>query len=180
VPALLLCCGFASGGAGHSVDRGPADHGSRTVDAGRPASRAARRSPAPPAAASSAAPISVTASALRSRHHADSSTCVAPHPRHLGRREAKETAGLHPFPTRSPFRPAAPPGTPPNDSDATPSQIGTVPPADSHPAGIKQTPATSAPSTPPDPLRVGILSATQHQATTGVLDKSANVQGLSS
>ncbi len=51
----------------------------RTVDAGRPARPAILRCPSPPAAASSAAPITAAASARRSRHHAGSSTCVAPH-----------------------------------------------------------------------------------------------------
>ena len=65
----------------------------RTVSAGRPSSRVILRYPAPDAAASSAAPITAAASARRDRHHAGSSTCVPPHPRHRDLRGRTRTSG---------------------------------------------------------------------------------------
>jgi len=65
----------------------------RTVDAARPARPAILRCPSPPAAASSAAPITAAASARRDRHHAGSSTCVPPHPRHRDLRGRTRTSG---------------------------------------------------------------------------------------
>ena len=58
----------------------------RTVEHGTLTNTAIRRCPAPPALASSAAPITVTASARRSNTLAGNSTWVRRHPRHLPRR----------------------------------------------------------------------------------------------
>ena len=59
---------------------------SRTVDSARPASRATGRYPSPAALPASAAQITATPSARRSRQLTGSSTCVTPHPPHRDRR----------------------------------------------------------------------------------------------
>ena len=80
----------------------------RTVEAGRPSRSAITRCPAPAAFASSARPITSPASARRARHHAGSSTIVAPHPRHRDRRGTSHacpspSSRRQPHPPRDPF-----------------------------------------------------------------------------
>ena len=59
---------------------------SRTVDSGLPTSRATGRCPSPAALPASAAQITATPSARRSRQLTGSSTCVTPQPAHRDRR----------------------------------------------------------------------------------------------
>ena len=94
----------------------------RTVGAGRPSRPAIRRCPSPAAAATSAAPITSAASARRSRHHAGSSTCVAPHPRHRDLRGTSTTSvssGPSAARTRRCRAFPHPPSTPPHDGHAS-------------------------------------------------------------
>jgi len=113
----------------------------RTVAAARPSCPAILRCPSPPAADSSAAPITAAASARRSRHHAGSSTCVPLHWRHRDLRGTTSASG--PRITRTgrsrPF--PHPPSTPPHDghvssppascrstSSRSPFTVSTTPP----------------------------------------------------
>ncbi len=113
----------------------------RTVAAARPSCPAILRCPSPPAADSSAAPITAAASARRSRHHAGSSTCVPLHWRHRDLRGTTSASGLSAVRTgRSrPF--PHPPSTPPHDghvsspaascrstSSRSPFTVSTTPP----------------------------------------------------
>ena len=91
----------------------------RTVDAGRPSTAAIVRCPAPAAAASSAAPITAPASARRDRHHAGSSTCVAPHWRHRDRRGTSPASGRSSTRTGRGRACPHPPSTPPHPGQAS-------------------------------------------------------------
>ena len=91
----------------------------RTVSAGRPSRPAILRCPSPAAAASSAAPITAAASARRDMHHAGSSTCVPPHPRHRDLRGISATSGPSRTRTRRSSAFPHPPSTPPHDGQAS-------------------------------------------------------------
>ena len=93
----------------------------RTVEAGRPSTAAIVRCPAPAAAASSAGPITAPASARRDRHHAGSSTCVAPHSRHRDRRGTSPRIR----PVQDPHRPR--PGMPPPAQHPAARRAGQLP-----------------------------------------------------
>ena len=90
----------------------------RTVDAGRPTCAAIRRCPAPVALARSAAPITSTPSARRSRHDTASSTCVTRHVLHRARR------GRRPPTPRTARRRACPHGArpPPHGQNNSPAR----------------------------------------------------------
>src|SRR5664279_2026609 len=101
----------------------------RTVEAGRPSRAATRRWPHPPALASRAAPITVTASARRSSTLAGSSTWVRRQPTHTDRRGRSRTrptsprtprAWAHPHGAMRPPQPATgQPRPPPHSAVST-------------------------------------------------------------
>jgi hypothetical protein len=69
----------------------------RTVDAGTPSSSAITLKSTPDAAATSARPITSTASSRRHKHQHGNSTCQRPQPRHHARRGCSQTStGGHP------------------------------------------------------------------------------------
>ena len=116
------------------------------------------RCPAPAAAASSAAPITAPSSARRDRHHAGSSTCVAPHWRHRDRRGTSPASG----PVQDPHRPR--PGMPP------PAQYPAAPgQASSPPASCRSTNAPSpfTVSTTPPSVNPAALPECFAKKTTG-------------
>jgi hypothetical protein len=93
-PADASGGGSASSAHSHTVNSArtaparPANRASqsRTVDAGLPSPTAIGRNPMPPAFAASAAQITATPSARRSRQLTGNSTCVTPQPPHRDRR----------------------------------------------------------------------------------------------
>ena len=91
----------------------------RTVEAARPSRTAILRCPSPAAAAPSAAPITAAESARRSRHHAGSSTCVAPHWQHRDLRGTSSASGPSAVRTRRSRAFPHPPSTPPHDGHAS-------------------------------------------------------------
>jgi hypothetical protein len=125
----------------------------RTVAAGRPACKAARRCPHPAAARASAAPITPTSSARRSSTPAGSSTCVTPQPAQRARR-GRSRHFLSPSP-RITRAGACPHGR------SQPSQAGHANP-----------PVTSRRSTSPESLPTVSTGASKHH-TAALPDSSA-------